>query len=58
MLPPRSGALLLALIPYFTVPTLELGPVVLDAWATLVALGFILGLEVARSRGIQKGLDV
>lgn len=49
---------MLALIPYFTVPTLELGPVVLDAWATLVALGFILGLEVARSRGIQKGLDV
>ncbi len=46
------------LIPYFTVPTLELGPVVIDSWATLVALGFILGLELARWRGIKRGLDV
>ena len=46
------------LIPYFSVPVVELGPVVIDSWATLVALGFILGLELARWRGIQKGLDV
>jgi phosphatidylglycerol:prolipoprotein diacylglycerol transferase len=49
---------MLALIPYFSVPVLELGPVVIDSWATLVALGFVLGLEIARSRGIQKGLEV
>jgi phosphatidylglycerol:prolipoprotein diacylglycerol transferase len=49
---------MLGLIPYFDVPVLELGPIVIDSWATLVALGFILGLEVARSRGIKLGLDV
>lgn len=49
---------MLALIPYFSVPVLELGPVVIDSWATLVALGFILGLEITRARGIEKGLDV
>jgi phosphatidylglycerol:prolipoprotein diacylglycerol transferase len=49
---------LLGLIPYFDIPVLELGPVVIDSWATLVALGFVLGLEIARSRGIKLGLDV
>lgn len=46
------------LIPYFQVPVVELGPVVIDSWATLVALGFILGLELARWRGLQRGLEV
>lgn len=48
----------LALIPYFQVPVWELGPVVLDPWAILVCAGFIVGLEVARARGIRLGLDV
>ncbi|MFT7521724.1 MAG: phosphatidylglycerol:prolipoprotein diacylglycerol transferase [Kiritimatiellia bacterium] len=30
----------------------------LDPWAVLVALGFIVGLEISRSRGIKLGLDV
>ena len=49
---------MLALIPYFSIPMLELGPIVIDAWATLVAVGFILGLEIVRARGIAQGLDV
>jgi|OM-RGC.v1.008965796 Prolipoprotein diacylglyceryltransferase len=49
---------MLGLIPYFDVPVLELGPIVIDSWATLVALGFILGLEIVRARGIKLGLDV
>ena len=54
---------MLATIPYFDVPTLSiplgpLGPLVIDSWATLVAIGFIVGLEVARARGLKLGLDV
>lgn len=49
---------MLALIPYFQIPILELGPVAIDSWATLVALGFVLGLEICRARGIGKGLEV
>ena len=49
---------MLALIPYFTVPIVEVGPLVLDSWAILVSLGFILGLEVCRARGIRLGLEV
>jgi phosphatidylglycerol:prolipoprotein diacylglycerol transferase len=49
---------MLATIPYFQVPTLTLGPLTLDSWATLVALGFIAGLELVRARGIRLGLDV
>ena len=49
---------MLGLIPYYDIPVLEWGPIVLDAWATLVALGFMLGLEVARARAIKLGLDV
>lgn len=49
---------MLGLIPYFDIPVLELGPVVIDSWATLVALGFVLGLEIARARAIKLGLDV
>ncbi len=49
---------MLATIPYFDVPIVHLGPIVLDSWAALVALGFIVGLEVTRARGIRMGLDV
>lgn len=48
----------LALIPYYPPPMIELGGVVLDSWAALVTLGFILGLEVCRWKGIQSKLDV
>lgn len=47
-----------ALIPYFQLPVWELGPIVLDPWALMVCTGFILGLEIARARGIRLGLDV
>lgn len=47
-----------ALIPYFQLPVWELGPVVLDPWAIMVCVGFVLGLEIARARGIRLGLDV
>jgi phosphatidylglycerol:prolipoprotein diacylglycerol transferase len=49
---------ILALIPYYSPFIWELGPLVLDSWALLVSIGFIFGLEVARARGLQKGLDV
>jgi len=49
---------MLALIPYFTIPIVEVGPIVLDSWAILVSLGFIFGLEVCRARGIKMGQDV
>lgn len=48
----------LALIPYFQIPVVDLGPLVLDPWAVMVCLGFVLGLEIVRARGIQLGLDV
>jgi len=47
-----------ALIPYFSIPTYEIGPVVLDAWTLLVMTGFVVGLEVARARGIKLGLEI
>lgn len=54
---------MLAALPYFHVPLypLELpgvGSVPLDPWATLVCLGFVLGLEVARWRAVRLGLEV
>ena len=48
----------LALVPYYKPFVWELGPIVLDSWALLVSLGFIIGLEFARARGIAKNLDV
>jgi phosphatidylglycerol:prolipoprotein diacylglycerol transferase len=45
-------------IPYFDLPVYHLGPIPIDPWGTLVCLGFILGLEMARARGIKTGLDV
>jgi phosphatidylglycerol:prolipoprotein diacylglycerol transferase len=45
-------------IPYYKFPEASLGPVPLDPWGILVTLGFMVGLEVARARGIKLGLDV
>ncbi len=46
------------MFPYIHIPTYHLGPVPLDPWGILVTIGFVLGLEVARARGLAKGLDV
>ena len=53
-----------AAIPYFqlgvtnfTVPGTALS-IPVDAWATLVCIGIVVGLEVARARAIKLGLDV
>ena len=46
------------MIPYFTFPVYQLGPVPIDPWGFLVCVGFVLGLELARARGIALGLDV
>ena len=46
------------MIPYIVLPVNHLGPIPIDPWGTLVCIGFILGLEMARARGIKLGLDV
>ena len=46
------------MIPYFTLPTWEVASVPVDPWGLLVCIGFVLGLEIARARGIRLGLDV
>lgn len=46
------------MIPYISLPVYQLGPIPIDPWGTLVCIGFVLGLEVARARGIRLGLDV
>lgn len=53
---------MIAAIPFFElgVYTLEIpgvGPLPIDPWATLVCIGFVVGLEVARWRGIRLRLD-
>jgi phosphatidylglycerol---prolipoprotein diacylglyceryl transferase len=50
-------------IPYFELPVYHLdipgiGDLPLDPWATLVCIGFVLGLELGRARAIKLGLDV
>ena len=47
-----------ALIPYFEIPILDWGPIVLDSWTALVMMGFVVGLEITRARAIRLGLDV
>jgi phosphatidylglycerol:prolipoprotein diacylglycerol transferase len=54
---------MLAAIPFFYLPVYPLslpgmGSVPIDPWATLVCLGFVAGLEVARWRAIRLGLEV
>ncbi len=46
------------MIPYFTLPTWEIASIPVDPWGLLVCVGFVLGLELARARGIRMGLDV
>ena len=46
-----------ALIPYWEPAVYHLGPIPIDPWATLTCIGFVVGLEVARARGIKLGLD-
>lgn len=46
------------MIPYFSIPVYHLGPLPLDPWGTLVCIGFVVGLEITRARGIRTGLDV
>lgn len=54
---------LFAAIPFFGLDVYNLevpgvGVLPLDPWAILVALGFIIGLEISRNRAIRLGLDV
>jgi len=54
---------MLAAIPYihlkvYNVPIPGLGNLPIDPWFTLVCIGFVVGLEIARHRGIKLGLDV
>ena len=54
--------MMLAAIPYFELRVYNLdlplvGVLPIDPWATLVCIGFAVGLEVARWRGIRLGLD-
>lgn len=52
----------LAAIPFFQLSVYNLdvpgiGVLPIDPWATLVCIGFVVGLEIARWRGIRLGLD-
>lgn len=54
---------MVAAIPYFMLPVWSpvipgIGAVPIDPWATLVCLGFVIGLEISRNRAIKLGLDV
>lgn len=46
------------MIPYFQIPVVHVGPLPIDPWGTLVCIAFVLGLEIARARGVRMGLDV
>src|SRR5262245_58386099 len=52
-----------AAIPFFELRVYNVeipgvGALPIDPWATLVCIGFVVGLELARWRGIKLGLDV
>lgn len=52
-----------AAIPFFQLRVFNLdvpgiGTLPIDPWATLVCIGFVVGLEIARSRAIRLGLEV
>jgi phosphatidylglycerol:prolipoprotein diacylglycerol transferase len=44
-------------IPYFTQPTLHLGPITIHAFGVLVATGILLALRIIRQRATKIGLD-
>jgi phosphatidylglycerol:prolipoprotein diacylglycerol transferase len=46
------------LIPYWAPKVVNIGPVPIDPWATLVLIGLVVGLEISRARGIKRGLEV
>lgn len=46
------------MIPYLEIPVYQLGPIPLDPWGTMVCIAFVVGLEIARARGIKLGLAV
>ncbi len=52
-----------AAIPFFNLGVYDLevpllGTIPIDPWFTLVCIGFVVGLEMARHRGLRLGLDV
>lgn len=54
---------MIAAIPFFQLRVYEVdipgvGTLPIDPWATLVCIGFVVGLEMARYRAIKLGLDV
>ena len=51
------SATVLATIPFWQPRVYHLGPIPIDPWATLVCVAFIVGLEVARARGLRQGLE-
>ncbi len=46
-----------ALIPYWAPKVYTLGPIPIDPWATLVCIGFVVGEEVSRARGLRIGIE-
>ncbi len=49
---------MLAAIPYFAPVSFPIGSWTLSLWEILAAVSFMVGLEIARARGIRLGLDV
>ena len=45
------------MIPYFTFPTFELGPLTIQIWGLLAALGFLIGAKTASIRLLRSGSD-
>jgi len=45
-------------IPDIQIPIYHLGPIPVDPWGTLVCIGFVVGLEIARARAIRLGYDI
>lgn len=48
---------MLAVIPYYEVPVLNLGPLPIHGFGLLVALGFVIGGNAAMARAARTGLD-
>lgn len=45
------------MIPWFDIPTYNIGPLVLQTWGTFVAAGFLFGTWLAARRAQRRGLD-
>ena len=46
------------MVPYFTIPSIPIGDMRLDAWTILVVLGLFAAIEFNRARAIRIGLSV